>query len=262
MRLYKVWWLLLLGIFLIKPPACDAAAQQPTPALDPVAITRQMCDYLKSLKQFSFRTEVTYDQVYEGGKPLQYGLDMQTYVKRPDRLRVSADGDLENKEFFLNGKTITLYDKPKKVYATMEVPPNIEGALDKAHKEFGLRVATTDLASPLLWEHVSKGLENPVYAGLHKVRGILCHHVAFDKDDVYFQVWIDAGDKPLPRKIIFTKKKVEGFLRWTGYVSDWKTSIALDDGLFSFLVPLDAQEIRFVPARPAGAQGKQEGGKP
>jgi hypothetical protein len=99
-----------LGFFLVSSPIPEAGAQQaataPTPS--PTAVVRQMCDYLKSLKQFSFRAEVTDDQVYYEGKKLQYGFDMETFVKRPDRLRVNADGDLVNKQFFFNGKTITL----------------------------------------------------------------------------------------------------------------------------------------------------------
>ena len=51
---------------------------------DPFVVLRQMCDYLKSLQQFSFHSEVTDDQVYLDGKKLQYGIDMETYVKRPD----------------------------------------------------------------------------------------------------------------------------------------------------------------------------------
>ena len=156
-----------------------------------------MCDYLKSLQQFSFHSEVTEDQVYLDGKKLQYGIDMETYVKRPDKLRVNAVGDLVNKQFFFDGKTITLYDKDEKVYGAIDVPPNIEEALDKAHKDFGLRVALTDLASPQLWDHVSRKIEHSLYVGVHKVRGVPCHHLAFDGSDVHLQVWIDAGKEAI-----------------------------------------------------------------
>ena len=44
-------------------------------------------------------------------KKLQYGIDMETFVRRPDRLRVNAKGDVVNKQFYFDGKTITLYDK-------------------------------------------------------------------------------------------------------------------------------------------------------
>ncbi len=264
MRKRRIWCLYLLVLFLVSSHISEAAAQQAATAPTPNAMTvaRQMCDYLKSLQQFSFRAEVTNDRVYHAGKKLQYGLDMETFVRRPDRLRVNAEGDLVNKQFFLNGKTITLYDKTDKVYGSMETPPSIEKALDKAHKDFGLTVALTDLASPLLWEHVSKRFEHSLYVGLHKVRGVSCHHLAFDREDVELQVWVDAGDKPLPRKIIFTLKKMEGSPQWIAYLSDWNTSVMLEDGLFNFIVPPGVKKIKFVPAQPTPGTGKEKGGKP
>jgi hypothetical protein len=263
MRSNKMWRLALMGLFLMTGPVSNVGAQQAATAKepDPLKVVQQMCDYLKSLKQFSFRSEVADDQVYFGGKKLQYGIDMATFVRRPDRLRVNAEGDLVDKQFFFNGKTITLYDKAEKVYGTMEVPHNIEGALDKAHKDFGLRVALTDLASPLLWEHISKKIEHSLYAGLHKVRGVPCHHLAFDGADVHLQVWIDAGDKPLPRKVVFTQKKLEGSPEWTAYLSDWNASTPLEDGLFNFVAPQGVNKIKFVPVKQTEAPGKKKGGK-
>jgi hypothetical protein len=186
---------------------------------------------------------------------------METYVKRPDTVRVNAVGDIVNKQFFLNGETLTLYDRDKNVYATMQVPANIEGALDKAHKDFGLRVALTDLASPQLWEHASSKIEHSLYVGESNVRGVLCHHLAFDGSDVQFQVWVDAGKKPLPLKVVFTQKKLEGSPQWTAYLSDWKTAAHLTDSLFKFTPPTGVQKIKFVPVKQPPAPGEEKGDK-
>jgi hypothetical protein len=237
----------ILGLFLAGSCAPEASAQQRATEQDPVAMIRQMCDYLKSLKQFSFRAEITADEAATGGRTVQYGLDMQAYVRRPDRLRVNAAGDLVNREFFFNGKSITLYDRTLNVYGTMDVPAGIEAALDKAYKDFGVTVALTDLASPILWEHISRGLEQPTYVGKHRVRGVACHHIVFNRGDQEFQVWIDAGAKPLPRKILVTMNNREGSPQWEGYIGDWKTSAVLKDGLFQFVAPRGAQKIQFVP---------------
>jgi hypothetical protein len=253
-----ILFLLAAGFQVPHARAQDAAtAKEP----DALAVMKEMCDYLKSLKQFSFRSEVTDDQVYLDGKKLQYSIDMETLVKRPDKLRVNADGDLVSKQFFFDGKTIILYDKAEKVYGAIDVPPDIEEALDKAHKDFGLRVALTDLASPRLWDHVSRKTEHSLYVGVHKVRGIPCHHLAFDGSDVHLQVWIDAGKKPLPLKVVFTQKKLEGSPQWTAYLSDWKTAPHLADTLFKFTPPPGVQKIKFVPAKQQPAPGKEKGDK-
>ena len=72
MRWNTIWGLVLLGLFVLTGQAFGAGAQltAATPEPDPLVIARQMCDYLKSLKQFSFRAEVLDDEVYYGGKKL------------------------------------------------------------------------------------------------------------------------------------------------------------------------------------------------
>jgi hypothetical protein len=250
------------------PPQAEKAAvpaPQPekaaTPEPDPRQILQKMCDFLKSQQQFSYKAEVADDQVYEGGKKLQYEINMETFVRRPDRLRVNAEGDLVNKQFFFDGKTITLYDKNDNVYGVLEVPPDLESALNKANQDFGVRVALTDLASPNLWEMLNKRIKHSLYVGLHKVRGVPCHHLSFDGDAVQFQVWIDAGDKPLPRKVVLTHKNLPGEPQWVAYLSDWNFSPQLADNLFVFTPPQGAEKIKFVPVKATQAPKKEPGKK-
>jgi hypothetical protein len=268
MRLRTIAWLLMAATVLASsaslaqtgqeqkaPPAQGekTAAAQTGPATspepDPRQVLQKMGDFLKAQPQFTFKAEVTDDQVYHGGKKLQYGIDMETMVRRPDRLRVNATGDLVDKQFFFDGKTITLYDHDANLYASAEVPADIEGALDKANKDFGVRVALTDLASPNLVEHIAKHIKHALYVGLHKVRGVPCHHLAFDGDQTQLQVWIEAGDRPLPRKVVLTQKKLPGSPQWTAYLTDWNFSPQLPDSLFVFTPPPGSAKVKFMPVK-------------
>jgi hypothetical protein len=246
------------------PPAQPEKAAAPEP--DPRQILQKMCDYLKSEPQFSYKAEVADDQVYYGGKKLQYGIDMETLVRRPDHLRVNAEGDLVDKQLYFDGKTLTLYDKDHNVYGAMAAPPDIEGALEKANKDFGLRVALTDLASPKLCDLLNQGIKHALYVGLHKVRGVPCHHLSFDSDAAQLQVWVDAGEKPVPRKIVLTHKRLTGSPQWSAYLYDWNFSPQLTDELFAFTPPEGAEKIKFLPVQAAqapqpGPGKKKEGGK-
>ena len=73
MQAKRIWGLALLGLFLASCLAASAGAQETAKVTepDPLKVLQQMCDYLKSLNQFSFRAEVADDQVYSGGKKLQ-----------------------------------------------------------------------------------------------------------------------------------------------------------------------------------------------
>jgi hypothetical protein len=260
MRTNKIWKSAITGLFLMSCAASAYGQQAPAAEKepDPLVVLKEACDYLKSLQQFSFHSEVIDEQVYNGGKKLQYGIDMKTLVKRPDMLRVDAVGDIVNKHFFFNGKTITLYDKNANIFASISVPPDIEAALETANKDFGVRVALTDLASPELWDLVSKKIQHSLYVGMSNVRGIPCHHLAFDNSDIHLQVWIDAGEKPLPRKIVLMHKTLEGSPEWIAYLSDWQISPHLANAQFNFVPPPAAQKVKFAAAGAPLTPGEKE----
>jgi len=236
-----------------KAPAAPAAKPEAaTP--DPGKILQQACEFLKAAKQFTFKAEVTDDRVYTAGKKLQYAFDLEAYVQRPDKLRVNAAGDLENKQFFYNGKTITLYDKSHNHYAVMEAPATIDEAMEKADKEYGLRVSLADLAESQTHALMTKGVKHALYVGEGLVRGVKCHHLAFDKDDIQWQIWIDAGEKPLIRKLLINQKMLAASPQWTAYLTDWNFSPQLADNLFAFTPPQGATKTKFVSLKEVAAQ--------
>ena len=217
-----------------------------------------MCAFLKNQPQFSFKAEVDDDQVYAGGRKLQYGQEIMASFRRPDKLRLDGDGDLESKLLIFDGKTLTLYDKDKNHYGSLEVAGDIDTALDKASKEYGLHVGLAELGGNRLGEHANQGLTNTLYVGESKVRGVPCHHLAFDKENVHYQLWIEAGDKPLLQKIVVTQKKLPFAPQWTAYLSDWNLSPQQADNLFTFTPPEGAQKIKFMPVKKAEAQAPKK----
>jgi hypothetical protein len=235
------------------PPAAKPEAATPQPE----KILQQACDFLKATQQFSFKAEVTDDRVYTEGKKLQFAFDLEAYVQRPDKVRISAAGDLENKQFFYDGKTISLYDKFHNHYATMEAPATIDAAMEKANQEYGLRVSLVDLAESNTCALMTKGVKHALYVGKGVVRGVNCHHLAFDKDNVQWQIWIDAGEKPLIRKLLINQKKLPASPQWTAYLTDWNLAPQLSDSLFAFVPPQGATKTKFVSLKEAAAAQKK-----
>ena len=283
MRLRVLCCLAILGLVLLgtasfgqdkeKAPAPEAKAPvpqaQPAKAqdIDPKQVVRQMCDYLKSLKEFSFKGEVTDDHTFSAGNKLQFAFDLEGYVKRPDKIRLNAKGDLQNKEFFYDGKAITIYDTVKKVYATASMPPTIDEALTKANNDYGLRLIVAELAKTNLFEEITKGVKDGVYVGEGTVFGVKCQHVAFDKGKTVVQLWVEASDKPVLRKAVLTYKDVDFSPQWTLYLTEWNVSPQLADNLFTFSPPQGAEKIDFMAVKKTEApergkgQPKKKGGR-
>jgi len=277
------WWLCLLAVILLVVPVtgfgqektpvqAPKAAAPGAPAAkaaipDPKEILRQSCDFLKNQPQFSFKAEVENDRVYHGGKKLQFSQEVTASFRRPDKLRLDGVGDLESKLLMFDGKTLTLYDKYKNHFAGLEVTGDIDAALDKAYQDHGLRVGLAELGGAKLCGRAVKDLVHALYVGEHRVRGVPCHHLAFDRKDIHYQVWIETGDKPVVRKIVVTRKKLPASPQWTAYLSDWNFSPVFADNFFSFVPPAGALKIEFLPvkssATPAPKKGKpkKKGGK-
>jgi len=249
-----------------KPaPTPQAAAPGPPAAKeaipDPKEILRQGADFLKKQQQFSFKAEVTNDQVFEGGKKLQFAQEVTASFRCPDKLRIDGEGDLESKLLIFDGKTLTLYDKYKNHYASLDAPGDTDAALDKAYKDYGLRVGLAELGSAKLGERATRDLVHALYVGLHRVRGVDCHHLAFDKKDVHYQLWIAAGDKPVLRKMVINQKKLPGSPQWTAYFSYWNFSPTFPENMFTFTPPPGAQKIKFMPLK-KGATSEPKKVKP
>lgn len=209
---------------------------------------RQMSDYLKSLKAFTLRTENTADELALAGSKLQFGQTVNIHVKRPDRLRANAEGDLANQQFFFDGKSITLFNKDKNVYTTLEAPGTIEEALEYAQKTFDLSAPLADLIYPDAYNVLTQNVHSGHYVGLHLVRGIQCHHLVFIQDDIDWQIWIENSQTPLPRKMVITSKWLAGAPQFTALMSYWKTAARLPQDLFIFTPPVTAQKIDIIPA--------------
>ena len=279
MRLRSLCILIILGLVLLgapawgqekgktpappteatKPPAPQAqtaAAEKP----DPQEVLRKMCDYLKSLKEFSYKGEVTDDHTYSAGNKLQFAFGLEGYVKRPDKIRLNAKGDLQNKEFFYDGKAITIYDTVKKIYATAAMPATIDEALAKAHSDYGIKLIVAQLAKTNLFEDITAGVKDQVYVGEGTVFGVKCQHVAFDKGQAVVQLWVEASDKPVLRKVVLTYKEVEFSPQWTMYLTEWNVSPQLAENLFAFTPPPGVEKVDFVEEiKKAGTPGKGKG---
>lgn len=255
--------ILALGLAAWGNASTPAPEPQGTPQAppEPAKILREMTDYLNTLKQFSYRAEVTDDQVYGRGYKLQYSLDMEVFVRRPDKLRVNGQGDLENQELFYDGKTLTLYQKDKNLYAIAPMPATIDEALNKAFQDFNLQVALADLTCGNAYDFLIDDVTQSLYVGLSRIRGVPCHHLAFDQDDFQWQIWIEVGDKPLPRKLLVNQKRLAGSPQWTAYLTDWNFSPDLADNFFTFTPPAEAHQIEFLPPGKAAPKPKPRGKK-
>ena len=73
-------------------------------------------------------------------------------------------------------------------------------------------------------------------------------HLAFDRNDIQFQIWIETGKKPAPLKIVINQKNLPASPQWTAILRDWNTTPQLKPDLFTFTAPAGVHSIKFAPS--------------
>ncbi len=247
-KLKKIFNFCVLLFSVLVFSAGLSAAQTTAPAIEPKAdkILRQMSKHMGSLEQFTFHTENTADLMLQSGQKLQVSSAVDLYVRRPDKLRADLNGDIRRQQFFYDGNSITLFGKRVNYYATAKAPASIEAALDHAMKSFKLVAPLSDIVYRNSYEILTANVISGIYAGLHNVHGIESHHLLFTQEDIDWQIWIENSETPLPRKIIITEKWVTGSPQFTALLTDWDVSPKLEDSLFTFVPPDNAEKIEFL----------------
>ena len=87
------------------------------------------------------------------------------------------------------------------------------------------------------------------------VDGARCDHLAFRSQDVDWQIWIQEGPNPLPRKYVITSTQVAGTPQFVT-VMKWNTAPAVTGATFAFTPPRGASKIDFLRLTAGGLPAK------
>src|SRR5262249_54848694 len=202
-----------------------------------------------------------FDDVLPTGQKVQYAAAEDIAVRRPSRVYTEYQGDLGAKQFWYDGKSVTMYDTGANVWATTPVPAKIDAALDDLMKKHGFSPPLSDLlySDPyaILKPHAQFGL----YMGTSDVDGTRCHHLAFVDKEIDWQLWVEDGTEVVPCKMLITYKSLPGSPQFQATFSDWELGARLIDSQFEPKVPAGATKVDFLSTemRPPGGLAKKGG---
>ena len=219
-------------------------------------LLQRMSDYVAGRQQFTVKAESSLEVVLTSGQKLQYDSPATLTVSRPNKLRAHRKGDIVDQEFFYDGKTLTLYNPKENLYATTAAPPTLEEMLDFAREKLDVVAPAADFVYKNAAEKLLKEASSGSVVGPSVVAGVKSTHLAFRGAEVDWQIWIEDGDKPLPRKFILTSKKVTGEPQFTVLVRSWDLAPKLTDKEFTFVPPKGAKKIEFLQLTAEAAKPK------
>ncbi len=247
----------LLVIMLIVASTWVGCASAPN--IDPQAdqVLKRMSETLGGAEAFSFAAEGVMGEVLETGQLVQISRKSNILAVRPDKLHVDTEGDDVSRSAWYDGRTMTVLDKRAKTYASIEVPNTIEKMLDFVVEKYGLTIPVADLLFPKPYETLIANVLSGTYVGLHTTGGHACHHLAFQQEDIDWQIWIDAGKTSVPRKLVIIYKQEPGHPQYVGKMDKWDLSAKGPSGTFKFQPPAGTKRVEM-----ADLFGKREGGQP
>ena len=224
--------------------ATSAVAVASSPDVDSasVAALARMGTYLRSLKAFQVKAATTRDEVLDNGQQVQYGGVADILARLPDRLRAEVVGDQKHRMYFYDGKQFTVFAGLLNYYASVPAPPTIGKLADVLRDKYAIELPLVDLFD---WGTAGAkvgDIKAAVDVGPSQVEGVTCEHYAFRQEGLDWQIWIQKGDYPLPRKLILTTLTDEARPQYTAVIS-WNLAPSYNDAAFTFDPPADAHRI-------------------
>ena len=235
---------------LSAPPA---TVINPAPAVkpQPVVVLKQMAAYLRSLDRFTVRVEKTTELILPNDQRLHSDQTAEIAIQKPNRLRVSFLNLSGGRQLFYDGANFSLYTPEANVYASTAAAPTIDETLDLLATRYRISLPVTDILVANPDSRLAQNFTSETYVGRILVRGVPCHHLAFQTPAVDWEIWIEDGPKPLPRRLVLTDKSVEGSPQMTANLSDWNLTPSFSTDYFTFKPPQNAQRITFLEQAPA-----------
>jgi len=235
---------------------------QTTSKVDTTAVNalRRMGAYLRSLKQFEVDASATRDEVTANNEKVQVAGTVEYLVRVPDRLRADIRTDRKQRQLFYDGKSLTVFAPRMLYYATVPAPPTIRETLDSASKRLGIEFPLVDL---FLWGTPNDGVKDLTsarYVGPAYVEGIDTDQYAFREKGTDWQLWIQRGNTPLPKRVVITTTSNPALPQY-GATLKWTLNSKFNDTEFAFVPPKGSERITFASVAGQVDKGSVPGGR-
>lgn len=215
---------------------------------DAVDALKEMSAYLAKFNSEEIHAETTRDLVAQNGQRVQITGVSDYKLRRPNAFRIDVKTDYRNRQFYYDGKQFTIYAPDLGYYAAIAAPPTILQTIDLVEARYGVDLPLDDL---FRWNEPSgaqvQQLSSAFYLGPATIDGVATDHYAFRQKDgkTDWEIWIQQGDQPLPRKLVIVDRTDEARPTYTARLS-WNLNPSLSPDAFTFRPGADTKQIRLA----------------
>jgi hypothetical protein len=246
----------LVGALASLPDSAVAQAAD-TAAVDTAASAAlaRMSAYLRTLKAFQVVANVTTDEVLVDGQRIQLASRVDMVAQAPNKVFAEVSSDRKQRSLFYDGTTFSVWARRSNYYASVPAPATTAELINVLEEKYGFDLPLVDL---FRWGKSTddvRRLTSAMDLGPSQVEGVTCQHYAFRQEGLDWQIWIQQGDYPLPRKLVLTTLTDEARPQ-AAMVYTWNLAPSYNDATFVFNAPADAKRIVLAELNVASAGKK------
>ena len=257
------------AIALVFVSAQGAVAQTPGASMpqwardDPIAnegtiedgaiqALKDMSNFLMSATTLGLTSQGSLDVVTNDGQRIQ--LDgVTTYKIRRPGFVIDYKSDIKSRRFIYDGKNFTIYSPQLGFYSTVAAPKTNREVLDTIYNKFGIRLPLEDL---FRWgEGVNadriRALKSAYEVGSATIDGVPTDHFAFREAEIDWEVWVQKGAQPWPRKLVIVDRTDPSRPTFTARLT-WQMNPAFTDADFTFVPDANAKKIQMATFKGSG----------
>lgn len=204
-------------------------------------ILKTMFDYVTSQTTLSVKFDSDIEVITPTLQKIQFTSSGQVQLNRPDKLRATRTGGYRDVELVFDGKILTISNKDTNDFAQIEAPGSADQLIDLLRDKHGIVAPGADLLLSNAFDVIMADVIESAHVGKGVIDGIECEHLAFRNVDTDWQIWIEAGARPIPRKYVITSKAVAAAPQYTLRIKDWRTDVPAD--AFAFVRTQGAKQV-------------------
>src|SRR5512143_1933226 len=197
-QLAASWWLAIaLALTANLSVILPARAQD-----DAGKILKTMSDYLASQKVISATFDSDIEVITPELQKIQFASSGQLSLSRPDKLRATRTGGYADIELVFDGKVATVFGKNINAFAQLDAPGSIDQLVDRLRNQLSVELPGADLLLSNAYDVLMSDVIDAKHIGQGVIDGVECEHLAFRNADTDWQVWVEVGPRPVPRKYV------------------------------------------------------------
>lgn len=241
-----------VGVFLASLlPAGGAYAD------DARELLKAMSDYMGKQQAFSFTYQSTIEAVTDDFRKLQFVSSGTATVSRPDNIHITRTGGFADLDVVFDGTTLSILGKNLDAYAQVEAKGSLDDLIDRL-ADAGVNAPGGDLLASNIFDGLMDGVTDAKHIASAFVDGVECEYLAFRTPDTDWQIWIEAGEHPIPRRYVITSKHIVMAPQYTLEISNFKSGAEVAAASFKFDKPatakkVDLSELEMIDELPTGA---------